>query len=376
MLNFKNWILKEETQGSFSWDGQSWGKEYLGDRTKISVYIDNKVRLDVGPRHPNIKKAIKILVKQKPEVINKPIEFDGFSPGTVRDYLYNPEYHDDKNLLPKYLYTGTSLYRWEKIKEMGLAPRVVTHEEPVHGAQISSALPANPNYVYLSGSPGNTVKFAGRDASKDGSSSVILQIDTNGLKYNKLKPDEDSWAGTWQGSLHKLNTVAYEGIILPKYIKLYKAINPQTNKWEDPGEFLEPKDWLAKQFKNIGKEPKWIKPNEHFIESVQNIMTSNEIFNYIKDLHPYEEDLYEGDLRDRIFKYKFYSLQEVPINKIKGNWQTYEKTIEDYKKEYLNKKNYPPIVLQHNLIIIDGIHRYEALKQLRNKFILAYVGEK
>lgn len=62
------------------------------------------------------------------------------------------------------------------------------------------------------------------------------------------------------------------------------------------------------------------------IESSQwtKIKTASEIFNYVKKLHSYEEDLYEGDLGDRIMKYSVYELKTIPINKIKTLWQIFQ----------------------------------------------------
>lgn len=105
-------------------------------------------------------------------------------------------------------------------------------------------------------------------------------------------------------------------------------------------------------------------------------MTANEMFDYVKNLHSEEEDLYTGDLGTRIFKYQLYILKTVPTKKIKGHWETYEPTVQDYANEFKAKNNYPPIVLTPSLIIIDGTHRYKALESLGIKEILAYVGQK
>jgi ParB-like chromosome segregation protein Spo0J len=105
-------------------------------------------------------------------------------------------------------------------------------------------------------------------------------------------------------------------------------------------------------------------------------MTSDEIFDYVKGLHSYEEDLYEGDLGKRIMRYPVYVLQLVPIGKIKGHWEVYQPTVDDYASQFLKSGDYPPIVLQPSFVIIDGTHRYKALVSSNVQSVLAYVGQR
>lgn len=206
-----------------------------------------------SPYHHFIKRALKSLLRQKPEILNKQLDFDGFSPGTVKEFLGAPEFHGKKDQLPKYLYTGTSYYRWEKIREEGLKPRSETSEEPVFGASISSAPPANPDHIYLAVTLGATVRWAASDASRDGSYPVILRIDSQGIDPNRIRPDVDIRSDQWLDSFHKLGTIAYEGKIAPRFavsesVNLIELIQAKKgDRWEKPGSWLEPQDWLAQQ---------------------------------------------------------------------------------------------------------------------------------
>jgi len=251
-MEFKQFF--EASWNILGWNGSHWYEyDAFKEKPLFDVYIDkNRVSVSMaGPRHPQMKKALKILIKQRPDVADKELDFDGWRPGSVKEFLKTSEYHQSKDELPRFLYTGTSLLRWESIREDGLRPRSETGVEPAYGAQISSAIPANPDYIYLAGSLGSTVRIASRDAARGENpyQPVILRIDSRGLKYDKLRADEDSRCGKydWQCSMSSLDTLAYKGKISPKYIELYKVYNPETKKYDDPGPGLEPQDWLAQQ---------------------------------------------------------------------------------------------------------------------------------
>ena len=258
-MEFKQWLLVEGDE-FLSWDKNSskWYQRAIGHQAELDVYITKtKVMFDVGPSHPFLKRSLKLLLKQRPDIENKEITFDGWSPGTVIKFINDPQYHGPKNKLPKFLYTGTSLYHWEKIRENGLKPRIETGESPAYGADKTNAASANEYYVYLAGNPTEATRFAARDAAaKSGDKPVILKIDAQGLKYENLRPDEDSRQDTWEGSLQKLNTVAYEGEISPQYVQLYKVWDGKKGFTDPEPELLDSsywfnkKDWLAQQMLN------------------------------------------------------------------------------------------------------------------------------
>jgi hypothetical protein len=231
-MNFRLFLESEE-RGAWSWDSDDpkgkWYRAGLGHRPTIGAYLDSK-RVSIeyaGPFHPLIKKALYALVKQFPQTVDQVIDFDGFKPGTVREFLTSKEYEKRTNSkrLPAYFYHGTSSKAWQLIEKSGLSPRSVTSASPAYGASISSAKPAKENLIYLSASYGAAVRFAASDATRNysGSYPVILQIDSKGMDANRLRADEDSQADAWQDSIHMLNSVAYEGTIDPRYIKIYAS---------------------------------------------------------------------------------------------------------------------------------------------------------
>lgn len=278
-LNFSNWLEATEKWGRLSWDGQRWyeSSHLLHGTDKINAFWDNKkIDIDVGPKHSMLKRALKTLLKQRPEFSNLKIEFDGYSPGTVSGFINQstrPPWE-----MPLYFYHGTSENRWNDIQNIGLTPRSETGITPAYGAHISSAKTSNPNYVYLTGFFGSTARLAAIDAANiDQSIPVILRIDSKGIDPQKLRADEDAIPKNdplgnydWQYSIQNLDTVGYEGSISPQFIKLYKT--HLDRKWVDP---IPPKpDWLAKQIQNIGgsgykdlpdtisAKYKWINPRD------------------------------------------------------------------------------------------------------------------
>jgi len=282
VLEFAQWLEEAERWGFLSWDerARNWYRSttLLGDRPKFRVFWDeSKVDVEMaGPRHPQMKRALRVLIKQRPEFAKRRLEFDGYSPGTVEEFLRSqtrPPWE-----MPRYFYQGTSDDRWSSIERAGLVPRAKTGVKPAYGAHISSAKPSNPNYVYLVGSPGAIARWAANDAARaDQSIPVILKIDSRGMDMDKLRPDEDSRSDDWKDSLAQLDSVAYEGEIEPEFITLYRI--SKGGKWQDappppPPKPYEP-DWLAKQvmdmhaggtgYTNIPDTTakyKWVNPRE------------------------------------------------------------------------------------------------------------------
>lgn len=174
--NFAQWLEANEKWGILSWDGKKWyeSSHMLGDRAELKVtWHKHKIDVEAGPKHPVLKRALKILLRQRPEFRDWEIVFDGYSPGTVSEFLKSPTRPPWE--MPRYFYQGTSDDRWERIQEEGLVPRSKTGVEPAYGAHISSARPSNPDYVYLSGSPGSACSLAAHDAARiDKSMPVII----------------------------------------------------------------------------------------------------------------------------------------------------------------------------------------------------------
>lgn len=102
--------------------------------------------------------------------------------------------------------------------------------------------------------------------------------------------------------------------------------------------------------------------------------SDNEIFEYVKSMHMYPEDLHGGDLGDRIYRFSKYALQTIPLSQIESPWEVHTPTAEDYSK--MGDK-IPAIVVfkkGQKYIVIDGSHRLAAAKLSGKKEIDAWVG--
>ena len=109
-------------------------------------------------------------------------------------------------------------------------------------------------------------------------------------------------------------------------------------------------------------------------------MSSDDMHSYVSNLHTKEEDWEEGDLSDRIYRFKRYKLENIPTENIAyGEFQTDEFNVIKYEKLYKKTKKYPPVVVFKDgdyYRIIDGTHRVDALHNLKVKTIKAWVGIK
>lgn len=250
-------FLESHTEGIFTYNPKtnSWHK---GSMYSLEVYIDSKsISINGSPYDTYWKKPLHALMKQFPDLKDVKLDYDGFSPGTLSQYLADKSY--EKMIFPKrfipYFYHGTSYDRWINIEKEGLQPRNITGSSPVFG-KIYNAPSSHMDKVYLSASYGNAVKFAARDAVMNKNDyPVILKINSKGMDFNLLQPDEDSKETDWVKSLYSINSIAYSGSISPEFIELYAYLDEQ--KWKL---ISSENDWLGKQMENLPKEPKWIKP--------------------------------------------------------------------------------------------------------------------
>lgn len=119
---------------------------------------------------------------------------------------------------------------------------------------------------------------------------------------------------------------------------------------------------------------------QYLFENNDNIISSSELINITYDIHRDPNDFYDTDefsgLQTLINKYDSYILKDININDIPKQYTNYsEDKVRDYIKMYKQNNNYPPIIYDPELkLIIDGIHRYEALKRLGINKIKSYVG--
>jgi len=115
-------------------------------------------------------------------------------------------------------------------------------------------------------------------------------------------------------------------------------------------------------------------------KQLNDIKTTEEIINLVYDIHRDPNDFYDDDdfvgLQTILQKYDKYRLEELKINEIGEQYKNFKKKhVLKIMKEIENNPNYPPIIYDKDInLIIDGIHRFEALKRLNFKTIKAYVG--
>ena len=117
---------------------------------------------------------------------------------------------------------------------------------------------------------------------------------------------------------------------------------------------------MIKKFENFTTKKDFIF-NKINNAKVGDILPEDIIYTYVQYLHG-THDFIDGDLGDRIEKYSKYCLTEVNIEDL--NIDEYY-LFDDLKDEYLARYNksgyYPPIVITHDNILIDGNHRANAL---------------
>jgi hypothetical protein len=114
---------------------------------------------------------------------------------------------------------------------------------------------------------------------------------------------------------------------------------------------------------------------------IGDVYEESEIYSYIQTLHrKRKEDFWEGDLVQRIEKYPYYVVKEIPIDDIDMDiYQVDEDDMEEYIELFKELQSYPPIVVTkkdygyHN--IIDGTHRANALRELGLTSIVCFVGK-
>lgn len=129
------------------------------------------------------------------------------------------------------------------------------------------------------------------------------------------------------------------------------------------------------RFSQTMKEVNNAKPGDIIDESTVYMyvqyLTENSIIN------DYESTFIDGDLGDRIERYKQYVLEKVPLDKLDLNeWYLDDYSVTEYA-EQIKKSGYcPPLVLDDKYGIIDGTHRANALDKLGRKEVLSFVGIK
>ncbi len=114
---------------------------------------------------------------------------------------------------------------------------------------------------------------------------------------------------------------------------------------------------------------------------IGDVLPNNTIYLYVEYLtilaDKYDYSFVDGNLGDRLDEYSEYILQEIPISKLTlDEWDIDEESVEEYKNIYMRDKEYPPIVVDKDYTIIDGIHRANAIHSTGQTTILAFIGLK
>ena len=116
--------------------------------------------------------------------------------------------------------------------------------------------------------------------------------------------------------------------------------------------------------------------------NIGDIYEESDIYQYIQKLHYKRDyDFWEGNLGERIEKFPYYDVKEIPIKDIEmDEYQLDEDDIEEYIEMFKKRGSYPPIVLGKKSYgyynIIDGTHRANALRELGFDKIICFVGKK
>ena len=117
-----------------------------------------------------------------------------------------------------------------------------------------------------------------------------------------------------------------------------------------------------------------------FEEYSDDVITSSDLIDDTYEIHRNPNDFYDDDdfsgLQTLINKYDSYLLKNININDIPEQHTNFsEIKVINYIEMYKKSEDYPPIIYDSEIgLIIDGIHRFEALKRLGVNTIKAYVG--
>jgi hypothetical protein len=187
-----------------------------------------KVHIErMSETHPFINNALNFLLTLNKDFEKAQLRFDNNPKITINEFLESK--NNNINILPEKLYHGTSLKSALKILKEGIKPREETGQEAKYKSNQTED--SHLNKVYLCGI--NTIgpaKFAARQAAiLDDSKPVVLVVNSSSLDIELLRPDEDSQSNTWEGSMHSLGSLSYEGTINESAVKIDKAITKSFN---------------------------------------------------------------------------------------------------------------------------------------------------
>jgi hypothetical protein len=98
------------------------------------------------------------------------------------------------------------------------------------------------------------------------------------------------------------------------------------------------------------------------------------IVELVKRIHSNTPDFEQGNLVNRIWRFRQYILQPFPVNQLNPHeWDVGEDIVSQYAR--MSPDTSPPIVYDPIArSIIDGVHRVAAAAQRGDQSVLAYVG--
>lgn len=205
--------------------------------------------------------------------------------------------------------------------------------------------------------------------------------DMVGLLYYFLTKFNDSWAIIETDKfLDFIESKGFNGFVTHEEgliniaCKDFKSIEIIGKKemWTDEGEGVKSL--------NEGIKNQTSFTNKNVV--VGEVYDESDIYNYVQKLHfKRKEDFWEGNLGERIEKFPYYVVKEIPLKDIDlDRFYLDDDDVQEYVDLYEKVGTYPPIVLGKKSMgyyeIIDGTHRANALKELGHKTIISFVGKK
>lgn len=177
----------------------------------------------MSEHHPHILSTLKFLIDNDSKLENARLRFDNNEEIKIKEFIENQgkNIKNKTDLLPEYLYHGTSTYFWEQISENGLMCREMTGNEPQYKSIFGEEGLKDRVYFCTEMNIGSAKYSAIKASENTSSDEIILKIKTANLDRKLLEPDEDSNCFNWQESLQKLGTLAYRGIIHPSEIEVH-----------------------------------------------------------------------------------------------------------------------------------------------------------
>ena|ERR1051326_7993458 len=97
------------------------------------------------------------------------------------------------------------------------------------------------------------------------------------------------------------------------------------------------------------------------------------VLELVNRIHHSPEDIGDGDLGNRIWRFLRYELKQLPVKRLRQEWGLGAADVDAYAAMPVGTA--PPIIYDpKDRSIIDGSHRLAAAQQRGDKTILAYVG--